>query len=1042
MVIDSCDTCSSCTTQTCANGMIICETDTCPSCTTQTCADGSKICIEDKCPNVNNPTCPISSLFCYSGDCTCSNTKTQYCYCNAEPFSTELLACSYTPIQETCTEWSECTAQGTMERTCQNECGSWVEPGTCEPPVECPTELVCSTDACTCSNNQTQYCYCGTDPFSSELLACVYEPTPVCTEWTCQENEQGDFVMTRSCTDECNTEPTTETGESCEPECPTALVCSTTDCTCANNQTQYCYCGTDLFSSELLACVYEPTVTCTEWACTETSPGVFKQTRNCSDECGYSQIEEGITCEPECPLPSTCYTDDCCCLTQNEYCVDACTNELTVTPQVCNFTNNASCDWCACGFCYNACNADNQCVQMTGLGENNCISENDCYHSECVEDLCVLFNEAGNTNCQNNDDCNGNNTTHNECIDFSCLPVNGPGVDQCSESVECTYSTHKGCNIFGQCVDLFGPGTQDCPEDCNGFHTECTGPTQECADCRLERCNSIGEVTGCFLCDDECALDEACVLVPGAGNNECEMDDYNNSCKDHNVCTEDGQCIRTENPGIGECNNDAECDCVGDFCSHYECDIEEECVELPGPGPQDCDCENSHNECNKISRQCVVVDGPGADQCNDHLDCTDTHTECNSFNQCVVIDGLGNNECSVDADCSYYGCDNSDGGCSCILMSGIGQDDECSSNEDCLASPVCAIKSSCADLSCELEPCQEGEDCLDDCYSNEDCCTGEETYLACENEKCICKQGNLPDECNFDDECLYDSVCIYQQCIPGLKNDLIGLPGPSCSILNGNTDCEVENLPTIVNLVKDDGAYCTGLENMGVMYFSWIYKDLDNDYATRFDIEIDDNSDFSSPEVQSFVDGLSIQADTEMNYNVQVIPYITRPTQGVNSGFINYGVDYYWRVKVYSNNTDSGWIYYDNFAGTAEIGDAISFEYGYSHPAPFVNFQLAETTAVIGQETTFIDNSICYNNASPYVFACKGLPSAYAWNFGDGSTSNKSGSVSHIYNSLDPRNKTTSLSICDDAGCCMASNDIRVRNETDTELPRIREIAP
>ena len=1048
IVVDSCDTCSPCTTQTCSNGIKICSTETCPPCTTQTCADGSVICITDICPNIEPPVCGLG-LVCYTGDCTCSNTQTQNCYCDGEPFSSEFLACSYTSTQVICDEWSTCSAQGQRTRDCFDECGTYIRTDTenCEPPVGCPEALVCYTGDCTCSNTQTQNCYCQAEPFSSEFLACTYTATDVCSDWSaCTQDILGNWSRTRTCDNEC-IEPWIETEENCEPPvgCPEALVCYTDDCFCSL-QTQNCYCQGEPFSSEFLACSYTPTETCTEWVCTEVSPGVFKETRTCDTECTEPQEEQGVTCNPECPLPPVCYKDDCCCLVQNEYCVDACTNELTVTPGVCNFTSNESCDWCACGYCYSTCNDSNQCEQIEGLGNDECVSGDDCYHNVCVNEQCIILDGPGDTDCYDNSDCvclnnDCGNTTHNECVDEFCVIVNGPGIDQCTENIQCTQGTHKGCNVFGQCVDLFGPGEQDCPENCSESHTECTGTVRECTECKLEKCGYVGESI-CLSCYDECILDNACVLVDGPGNNECVLDNNDNTCKDYNVCTEEGQCIRIEGPGNNViCNEDSDCDCVGEDCDlHYECDIEGECVELPGPGSQTCDCFNVHTECNR-EKQCVVIATSGDDKCNSDTDCTSTHTECNSFDQCVVVDGIGSDQCSFDSDCSYYGCDTSSGGCSCALISGVKQDDECGDDLDCTTSPVCQLKNACDGLSCAPTPCQEGESCSDACYSDEDCCSGPDYYLACEDEKCICKPGNFEDECGSDDSCLFNSICIYEQCIPASIFDIIGLPGPECSVLNGNIDCEVINPPYATNLSVDSGSYCTGLYGAGVADFSWTYVDVDGEAQSGFTLQIDDSPDFSSPVLNWPVYGISFY-ETVNNQSVIVN---NLPHSGSN---LNYGTSYYWRVKVQKDNrnTESDWIYYDGALGTTDINSKIAFVYGYSHPAPVINIDFSNQDPIIDEVVSFIDRSSCYDNSVTYP--CSILSSGRTWNFGDNSTSTLP-NPNHSYTSAN--DFTVSLEVCDTyedsngitrTGCCSAQKDINVKNESSTELPKIKEIPP
>ena len=91
-------------------------------------------------------------------------------------------------------------------------------------------------------------------------------------------------------------------------------------------------------------------------------------------------------------------------------------------------------------------------------------------------------------------------------------------------------------------------------------------------------------------------------------------------------------------------------------------------------------------------------------------------------------------------------------------------------------------------------------------------------------------------------------------------------------------DILISGTPTIVNLLSPQNG-ATDLDVFPIM--NW----QDEGISILYDLEIDDNSDFSSPEVQ----------ETIMNSNFQNNPPLTG------------GVTYYWRVKGISACEDGGW---------------------------------------------------------------------------------------------------------------------------------------
>jgi len=118
------------------------------------------------------------------------------------------------------------------------------------------------------------------------------------------------------------------------------------------------------------------------------------------------------------------------------------------------------------------------------------------------------------------------------------------------------------------------------------------------------------------------------------------------------------------------------------------------------------------------------------------------------------------------------------------------------------------------------------------------------------------------------------------------------------------------NNPTASNLAISDD-YCALVP---VRTFSWNYNDSDGDDESQFQLQIDDNSDFSSPEVNvcgignlpcSVPGGLSVPSGGVNFKNIDVMEF-----PGLDQ--LGYNKTYYWRVKVWDSvGGSSGWIEYD-----------------------------------------------------------------------------------------------------------------------------------
>jgi len=216
--------------------------------------------------------------------------------------------------------------------------------------------------------------------------------------------------------------------------------------------------------------------------------------------------------------------------------------------------------------------------------------------------------------------------------------------------------------------------------------------------------------------------------------------------------------------------------------------------------------------------------------------------------------------------------------------------------------------------------------------------------------------------------------------------------------------------PTADNLSASTNNGCSG----GFATFSWIYNSLDGSNEAKFQFQVDNNSDFSSPEIDRTYDGLSNPPGTQ---NQQMVSL-----QLSGSGdFILYNNSYDWRVKVWdSNSLASSWI----------------LETGYTplgHPFPSPSFTFSPQNPGIGVPVPFTNNSTCYDDNGQV--ACQ----PYDWDFGDGSPINHSLNPNHSYTAEGLF--LVILKAYDENGYCDTSLPISVGITTQSG-PQWKEISP
>lgn len=149
------------------------------------------------------------------------------------------------------------------------------------------------------------------------------------------------------------------------------------------------------------------------------------------------------------------------------------------------------------------------------------------------------------------------------------------------------------------------------------------------------------------------------------------------------------------------------------------------------------------------------------------------------------------------------------------------------------------------------------------------------------------------------------------------------------------------NNSPIANLSNPIGNYCSSPS----YYFSWIYSDPDGDAQSRYGLQIDNNSDFSSPTVNRDYPGLSNPSPTTNNQTVVISTLPDTP----NSDQLAYNIAYYWRVQVWDNQgASSGWVTGSSFSTASHRYPSIDFNWSPANPSKNENVQFNDLSIVFG----------------------------------------------------------------------------------------------
>jgi hypothetical protein len=192
---------------------------------------------------------------------------------------------------------------------------------------------------------------------------------------------------------------------------------------------------------------------------------------------------------------------------------------------------------------------------------------------------------------------------------------------------------------------------------------------------------------------------------------------------------------------------------------------------------------------------------------------------------------------------------------------------------------------------------------------------------------------------------------------------------------------------------------------------SWIYSDPENDPQDAYQVLVDNNSDFSSPAIDSCI---SPEPNTCLSGNSSQSYTPITP--------LDWNTTYYWKVKVKDNQ--GNWSIFSN---------SRSF-IAPSHAYPWVDFSWLPALPKAKELIQFTDQTIYYGGASGQ---------SWSWDFGDLGTASVR-NPTHSY--LTQGTYLVRLGVCDNSSpspyCCIGTNARQKSLQISFPLPEWEEISP
>ncbi len=228
-------------------------------------------------------------------------------------------------------------------------------------------------------------------------------------------------------------------------------------------------------------------------------------------------------------------------------------------------------------------------------------------------------------------------------------------------------------------------------------------------------------------------------------------------------------------------------------------------------------------------------------------------------------------------------------------------------------------------------------------------------------------------------------------------SDVVGwihFKGTNYGVL-GEVNACAGGAPSATNLSVSQPDYCV-LGSAG--FFSWTFQDP-GDSQSAYQVQADNNSDFSSPEDDSGKVSSAFQS------------YATP------LGKLSYNTTYFWRLRVWdSYDAESGWISGASFTTPLHAYPEVDFSWVPANPSQDEQAQFTDQSTVFGGSTK----------------------SAWSWTFqsGDPSGSSQQNPQAKFTSS---GSKTATLQLTDSDGfSCQSSKTVNVQ----LPFPEWREIAP
>jgi hypothetical protein len=474
---------------------------------------------------------------------------------------------------------------------------------------------------------------------------------------------------------------------------------------------------------------------------------------------------------------------------------------------------------------------------------------------------------------------------------FLFYPVSHALLGSC-HCVDSTYYT-CGCANGG---DLRCP-SYSCQDDYNLIYYLC-----ESSSCP-NKCMTPYECGGCCVqYTKDCSANycDGWKLVTGyctiGGCKKTKEQCNDNCCKQY--CGGDGHCNASGNckcrctPSCGawsQCVNGVQTrTCTRQDCTTY---TETQSCSVCGNGS----CEAGEN-CSNCPSDCGC---PSGQVCQNGTCVTQAQAQCGN-GKCEVAEGL-------------YCC----------------QDCGCPSGQVCRQfDGTCVAQGQCGNLICESG--ENSSNCCQDC--------GCPRHQVCQNGVCVtqCSCTSWVNQGCGGGGCASNQMYQTRTCTPpGCATEAQCVYSPSCA----------NNSPSATNLKVTSPDYCKF--GPGANIFSWKFTDPDGDSQSAYQVQVDNNSNFSSPEVDSG----KINSSSN-SYSPQ-------------SG-LSFNTTYYWRVRVWDSK-----------------GNASSWSNGPSfttpkHPWPTPAFTFSPEKPQLGQVVQFTDKSQAFGEATI---------KSWFWTFQDGNPS-------------------------------------------------------